>query len=537
MKRLIITALIGLLGGWTVPAQAFLLVSTDDGVPTRWQQQCIPWKMNELGSDDISFEEAHEVITTAFTVWSDVEDSFIRFEDQGTTELDFVSLSQGVGENIVLWHEDGQWPYALHVIGLTSLTYDTHTGQIMDADIEMNGDDYRFATDGAPHAYDAQQSLTHEVGHLLGLDHSLDEDAVMFAESQPGETHKRLLRPDDMAGLEFSHPVSATPESDGCIEPTIVAAPAKSGCSGGGPSSLLLASLVMAWLGLWRRRRDARVLSMTLVIALTVGGSARAGTPYTTEDGVPIFWPEDTMLYTLHPDLPEELDMDAVEIAIGRGFDAWEPVECQPLTLDLAGWKVCPGENPDDGLNCIRWRDREELWAWPDHMVAVTLVHYWQDTGVIEDVDMDINAFNISWSTELECDPDRHDLIATITHEVGHFLGLDHSLDGQATMNGATTKGDCQKRSLELDDMETYCGTYENRPEVSDATGSDIAVIDPDTQGASDGGDATPPPSSGGRKGGCAGAPAGPWLGLYGITAWLVSTRRRRRESPHARAR
>ena len=538
MRGLIATTLVGVLWGWALPAQAFLLVATVDDVPTHWQQQCIPWKMNELGSDDITFEEAHEVVAAAFTTWADVQESFIRFEDQGTTELDIVSPNQGAGENIIMWHEEDEWPYALHVIGLTSLTYDTTTGQIVDADIEMNGDDYRFAIDGSLHAYDSQQALTHEVGHLLGLDHSLDEDATMFAQSQPGESHKRLLAPDDVAGLVFSHPLSEMPKNDGCLDPVITTAPTESGCSTGTPTSLLLALFAMAGCWLCRRRREARVFSLTLVVALAVAGSARAGTAYTTEDGVPLFWPGDTMLYTLHPDLPEELDMSSVEIAIGRGFDAWEPLECQPLTLDLAGWQACPGEDPDDDVNCIRWRDREELWAWPHHLVAVTLVHYWEDTGVIEDVDMDINSFNISWSSELECDPDLHDLIATITHEAGHFLGLDHSLVGQATMNSATTTGDCQKRSLDLDDEETFCGTYESRPEVADASDSDIAVVDLDAQGPSDGGDAGTTPSSGGsRGGGCAGAPLGPWLSLYGITAWLLSTRRRRRGSLLARAR
>lgn len=540
MRGPVAILLVGLLWAWTLPAEAFLLVATDEGVPTRWHQQCIPWKMNALGSDDISVDEAHGVITSAFTAWSQVEESYIRFEDQGTTDVDFVSLSQGVGENIVLWHEEGEWPYALHVVGLTSLTYDTDTGQIMDADIEMNGDDYDFATDGSPDAYDAEQSLVHEVGHLLGLDHSADEDAVMFAESQPGENHKRSPQPDDIAGLLFSHPVSARPETDGCVAPTFVAEPEPRGCASGGSSGLIPALLLLGSFGVWRRRRGGETSLAALLIAgtitATIAAEARAGTPYTTDDGTPIFWPQDSMFYTLHPDVPEGLTPASVEVAIGRAFDAWEPLECQPLTLDLAGWDSCPGEDPDDGINCIRWRDREELWAWPDHMVAVTLVHYWEDSGVIEDVDMDINAFNTSWSTDLECDPDLHDLVATITHEAGHFLGLDHSQDGQATMNSATTTGDCQKRSLELDDVETYCGTYDNRPDLVEPAGSDIAVIELDAQGNPDGGDDFPPPGSREPRGLCAGSSAGGWLSVYGVIAWLLATRQARRGLRRARA-
>ena len=517
--------------GLTLPASAFLLVATDGGVPTHWRQQCVPWKVSERASDHLSVDEIHEVVTQAFGAWEAVDESFIRFEDHGSTSLESVSLEHGVGENIVVWHGEGQWPYALHVVGLTSLTYDTDTGQIMDADIEMNGDDYRFAINGSPDSYDAQQSLTHEIGHLLGLDHSVDTDAVMFAESQPGETHKRVLKPDDIEGLKFNHPVSATPDVDGCLTPAVIAPPAESGCSTGSSSSPVLVVCFLVGLWLWRRRPFAQVLPLGLALSLMCISGVRAGTPYVTEDGVPIYWPENTMLYTLHPDLPEELELNAVETAIGRGFDAWETLECQPLTLDLAGWDGCVGEDSEDGINCIRWRNREEVWAWPGHLVAVTLVHYWEDTGAIEDVDMEINAFNTSWSTSLECEPDLHDLIATITHEAGHFVGLDHSQDGQATMNAATTTGDCQKRSLEVDDKDTFCETYGSRPELTEEPDSDIARVDLDAQGSPDAADpdaADPdaPPSSRGGCQGCSGSPMGGWLALLSITAWLVSRRR-----------
>ena len=525
------------------PAQAFLLVATDQGVPTRWHQQCVPWKMSERVNNGLGWSETHALTTAAFETWDELEGTYIRFEDQGTSSLDSVSLDHGVGENIIIWHGDGQWPYALHVVGLTSLTYDTDTGQIMDADIEMNADLYRFAVDGDPEAYDAQQALTHEIGHLLGLDHSSNPEAVMFAESEPGETYKRVLQADDIEGLKFSHPLMATPEVDGCVAPVVVTRPEDDGCASGGASGTLLWCLPLALLWTFRRRSRAQILTMSLALAAVTTGEVHVGTQYVTESGVPIFWPEDTMLYTLHPDLPEELNPDAVESAINFGFNAWEGLECQPLTLDFAGWEGCVGDNSEDGINCIRWRNRQEVWSWAHHLVAVTLVHYREDTGVIVDADMEINAFNTSWSTSLECEPDLHDLIATITHEVGHFVGLDHSQNGQATMNAATTTGDCQKRSLEQDDIETFCATYEDRPELPVETDGDASSWEPDAGGAGDvasEGDATADISSPGSGGGCQSCSGGPtegWLSLLGLTAWLRSRRRSRRGAGHAPAR
>ena len=48
--------------------------------------------------------------------------------------------------------------------------------------------------------------MSHEVGHVLGLGHSLDEEATMFAETSEGETKKRDLHEDDELALQYLYP-------------------------------------------------------------------------------------------------------------------------------------------------------------------------------------------------------------------------------------------------------------------------------------------------------------------------------------------
>ena len=49
---------------------------------------------------------------------------------------------------------------------------------------------------------DVQNTLTHELGHALGLQHEADvTDAVMFPIAYDGDVDKRQLSGDDMAGL------------------------------------------------------------------------------------------------------------------------------------------------------------------------------------------------------------------------------------------------------------------------------------------------------------------------------------------------
>ncbi len=136
--------------------------------------------------------------------------------------------------------EDGQ-------LARTFIAYRTADGQILDADVVLNAVDFTWTTDPARcgDQYDVESALTHELGHLLGLAHSIGHpDATMFATADACETAKRDLTGDDRAGIDELYRTPPA-EAAGCA-------------AGGGDGGLVGAALVLIALAAAATRRQRR---------------------------------------------------------------------------------------------------------------------------------------------------------------------------------------------------------------------------------------------------------------------------------------
>jgi hypothetical protein len=93
-------------------------------------------------------------------------------------------------------------------IAQNSFWFNPTTGVLSESDIVFNTY-YSWSVTGASGTYDVQNIATHELGHALSLDDLygyFDSEKTMYGYANEGETKKRSLDPDDVAGICHLYP-------------------------------------------------------------------------------------------------------------------------------------------------------------------------------------------------------------------------------------------------------------------------------------------------------------------------------------------
>ncbi|UOB81996.1 matrilysin family metalloendoprotease (plasmid) [Bacillus sp. ZJS3] len=158
-----------------------------------------PWEKSEityafeLGTDDINEKNEFEAVRNAFKTWEVV------------TPLTFKEVSVTMEPDVLIgWRS--AYDNDQSMIGPTLAHADYPLGcsittNSLPLPIHFDDSEYTWCIGVVSKAYDVETVALHEIGHILGLEHSNVEGAVMFPTNLP-DFIKRALTPDDIVGVE-----------------------------------------------------------------------------------------------------------------------------------------------------------------------------------------------------------------------------------------------------------------------------------------------------------------------------------------------
>jgi hypothetical protein len=267
IKRKIVAVLVlmimpaaGILPVW---AGGPLLVTGPDsnqpGIPYRWNLSPVPYLTDIGGLGNQSNTQANSLVTEAFRVWQNIDTADIRFQNAGQLSYDVTATNILIFNNAIrscrnstqptnsiVYDVDGSIITALGMdnnstLGFSeSLCTDDAAGAYTRAWVVLNG---RFI-DGQPDSPN-HSSVTldefkgvfvHELGHLIGLDHSQINLNCLTNSSCPSadlaglpimfpillEEADDIPKTDDIAALSAIYPASKFNTTKGRIQGRVV---------------------------------------------------------------------------------------------------------------------------------------------------------------------------------------------------------------------------------------------------------------------------------------------------------------------------
>jgi hypothetical protein len=186
------------------------------------------------------------------------------------------------------------------------------------------------------------------------------------------------------------------------------------------------------------RRVGLTVLACGLLAAAT---PAHAYVRYTTDDGMTgLYWQVTCVPVYIYLNGFTQMRPDEVAKAVAAAAHTWSPdeVTCADGTSHPY-LEIVPTLSTGGAVPTVKYDAHNSLiiqtanWTHAVDALALTSVFH-KPNGRIVDADIEVNATNLTWvnydpgtQVDLGHDTQPYDMQNALTHEFGHFIGLDHT--------------------------------------------------------------------------------------------------------------
>ena len=209
VRRLIAALLACALCGLAAVFAHVRLIHPTNGTPLYWSDpQNIGIVISSTGSADIDDTSEETALRNAIDAWNDAGGSTARLvEDssptsQARTDWDSSTI------HLMLFDENnvsGYFPGGSSTVAITPVWFYS-SGLIDDADVLFNGKNFNFTTRAEGGRFDVQDVATHELGHLIGFDHSGWAGSTMYPYVDSTVILHRSLSSDDVHAMRAAYP-------------------------------------------------------------------------------------------------------------------------------------------------------------------------------------------------------------------------------------------------------------------------------------------------------------------------------------------
>ncbi len=210
--RALLTVIILIFGIFLL---GFCIITNSQGFPRHYLDSDLPFTYS---LNSVTPSNWIPVIDAGANAWENIPSCYFEFQNGGLTLVGTLGFD---GVNLVFFDINGDnFPPGTNTIAFSS-TWTSGGGQsyhALESDLIWNARDFPPGLNGEPGLIDLQGTVSHELGHHMGLGHTgpvggppgcgeLIPEATMYGTVSFGDTTQRSLHIDDIAGAAMLYPV------------------------------------------------------------------------------------------------------------------------------------------------------------------------------------------------------------------------------------------------------------------------------------------------------------------------------------------